>query len=168
MKYRQLTLTALYAALLCVVSPWVIPVGAVPITLASLGIFLISGLTDLRKSLFATAVYIVLGAIGLPVFSGFQGGAQALLGPTGGFIIGYLVIAGIICILKDKIGLVLTFCIATFVLYLIGTAWYMIITGAGFAASLTMCVLPFISVDVIKIIIACVSVKKLGRVLKGA
>lgn len=167
MKYKQLTLTALLSAVLCVISPWVIPVGAVPITLASFGVFMISGLTDFKKAFSAVLIYIILGTIGLPVFSGFQGGVQVVLGPTGGFIVGYLAAGVIISILKDKIGLILTFCIANSALYLIGTAWYMLITKAELAAALTVCVLPFIALDIIKIVIACLSLVRLRRVVKG-
>lgn len=168
MKYRQLTLTAMYAAVLCIISPWVIPAGAVPITLASLGVFMISGLTDFKKAFIATAVYVVLGMLGLPVFSGFQGGVQVIMGPTGGFILGYLAVAAIISILKDKIRLILTISIAIFTLYAMGAAWYMLVTGAEFKAALTVCVLPFVAVDVLKAVIACVSLPRLRRALKGA
>ncbi|MBQ8623995.1 MAG: biotin transporter BioY [Oscillospiraceae bacterium] len=168
MKYKNLTLTALYAAAMCVISPWVIPVGAVPITLASFGIYFIAGLTDIKKAIAAVSVYIMLGALGVPVFSGFAGGLQVLLGPTGGFIIGYLLATAIITILKDKIGLFSTICIATLAIYLVGTAWYMIVTKASFLISIVVCCLPFIVVDFIKIVLACILVPKLKHALKGA
>lgn len=168
MKYKNLTLTALYAAALCVVSPWVIPIGAVPITLASFAVYLVAGASDVKMALASVAVYILLGALGLPVFSGFAGGVQVLIGPTGGFVAGYLLSALIIAILKDKLNLFSTFCIGTLAIYLLGTAWYMLVTGAGFIAALIACCLPFIVVDLIKIALACVLVPRLKHALKGA
>lgn len=168
MKYKNLTLTALYAAAMCAASPWVIPVGPVPITLASLAVYLVSGIADAKKALTSVAVYVLLGALGLPVFSGFSGGVQVIVGPTGGFVVGYLLASVIISILKDKLNLFSTFCIGTLAIYLTGTAWYMVVTDTGFATAIVVCCLPFIVVDAVKITLACILVPKLKHALKGA
>lgn len=167
MKYRSLTLTALYAAIICILSPWVIPLSAVPITLGSFAVYVVSGVADLKKAFAAVGIYIILGAVGLPVFSGFQGGFQVVAGPTGGFIVGYLVMTLVICLLKGKIKLVFTYCIGTIALYAVGTAWYMVYTGAGVISAMVACVAPFLAVDAIKIALACGLVPKLKIALKG-
>lgn len=160
-------LSAVMAALLCVVSPWVIPIGAVPMSLASFMIYAVCALSDLKGSIAAVAIYVFLGAIGLPIFAGFAGGVQVILGPTGGYILGYLAAAVIIPILKDKIGLFITLCISTLAMYLCGTAWYMAVAEVKLAQAIAVCVLPFIAADIIKIILACVCVPKIRTALKG-
>ncbi len=167
MKYKNLMQSAIMAALLCVVSPWVIPIGAVPMTLASFMIYAICAICDVKRSITAVSIYVLLGAIGLPIFAGFSGGVQVILGPTGGYIMGYLVAAVMIPILKDKIRLFITFCISTLAIYLCGIAWYMTIAEVNFAQAMAVCVLPFIVADVIKMILACICVQKIKTALKG-
>ncbi len=167
MKYKNLMLSAIMAALLCVVSPWVIPIGAVPLSLASFVIYAVCALCDLKRSIAAVSIYVLLGAIGLPIFAGFVGGVQVILGPTGGYVLGYLVAAAIIPILKDKINLFITLCISTLVIYLCGTMWYMAVAEVKFAQAMAVCVLPFVVADIIKMVLACVCVPKIKTALKG-
>ena len=87
--YNQLV-AALLAALLAVISPFSVPLGAIPLTLATLGVYLAAVIGGAGFGTLAVAVYLMLGAVGLPVFSGFIGGVQAFLAPTGGFLLGYL------------------------------------------------------------------------------
>ena len=86
----QLCRIAIMAALLCVASPWSIPVGPIPISLATFVVYLIGIVLGWLDGTIAVAVYLLLGAIGLPVFSGGAGGFQKLIGATGGYLIGYL------------------------------------------------------------------------------
>ncbi len=90
-----MTQTALAAALICILSPFTImlPISPVPISLTIFAIYIAVYAVGMKWGLAATALYILIGLVGLPVFSGFSGGAGKLLGPTGGYIIGYLFVA---------------------------------------------------------------------------
>ena len=101
---KAMTLTAVCAAIICVIAPWQIPVGAVPITLATFAVYMISAVTGPIRAAAAVAIYIVLGSVGEPLFAGFKGGFNAVAGVTGGYIIGYLPCAFIIGLLCSKIS----------------------------------------------------------------
>jgi biotin transport system substrate-specific component len=109
-----------------------------------------------RTRVTATLVYIALGTVGLPVFSGFEGGIGKLIGPTGGFIWAYpfmvLVIAFSVKLFKKRSILSLSAGIlaATVICYAMGTLWYSRLTGNSFESSVAVCVLPFIPADLIK------------------
>ena len=160
---RNMVFTALFAALICVASPFSIQVGPIPITLATFAIYLTGAILGGKRGMVATAVYILIGAVGLPVFSGFRGGFGVLFGPTGGYIIGYIplvLITGIFAEMNAKkinraVVTVIGMILATAALYTFGTVWYMIVSGNDLVTALTACALPFIPGDAIKI--ACVT-----------
>ena len=155
--------TALFAALICVAAPFSIQVGPIPITLATFAIYLTGAILGGKRGMVATFVYIMLGAVGLPVFSGFRGGFGVLFGMTGGYIIGYIplvLITGIFAEMNTRkinraVVTVIGMILATAALYTFGTIWYMIVSGSDLVTSLTVCALPFIPGDAIKI--ACVT-----------
>ena len=168
---RQLTLCAVMAAVMCVIAPISIPIGPISITGGTLTIYLTACLLGPFRGLAATAGYLLAGFAGLPVFSNYLGGAGRLLGPTGGYLVGYLpmmLLAGSAAEYafrrfggKGKKGqvpaLILQFLgmtLATAVLYAFGTAWYCVQAGAGLQAALAACVLPFIPFDLMKIVLA--------------
>ena len=131
---QNLTLTALMAAVLCIVGPIVLPIGMVPMSFANMAIYLTIILLDKKKALISTTIYLLIGLVGLPVFAGFSAGAGKLFGPTGGYLIGYLAlsfIGGILletgkCHGKRKIwNQILALSMGTISLYLIGTLWLM-------------------------------------------
>ena len=108
----------------------------------------------------------MLGAVGLPVFSNFSGGVQKLFGVTGGYIIGYLALAGIVslmtCTINKKYTYPLSMILGTVVLYLIGTVWFIVQTDSAVGAALMSCVVPFIPGDLVKIAAAsvlCINLK---------
>lgn len=153
-----LTMTAAAAAALCVIGPWAIPVGAVPLSLTLLAVYLTAFLLTPGQMVGAVGVYLLLGAVGLPVFSGFSGGLGVLAGPTGGYLVGYLP-AGVLCALAARrkrgqrvAGMVL----ATAVVYLTGTAWYCLQSGVALLPALAVCVLPFLPGDGVKLAAALV------------
>lgn len=160
---KKLCFTALWTAIICIVSPFSIPVFSVPITFSTIAIFLSALLLGKTYGTISVAVYIALGAIGLPVFSGFLGGMGVLLGPTGGFIIGYAVCAFVIGLLyqKTKISPFIIMAIATLIIYLLGLAWYMVVTNSNFIVALLVCVVPFILIDAIKILLTTILLKYL-------
>lgn len=156
---KTLTYTALLSAILCIVSPLTIPIGAVPISFTTLIIFITASIVDYKISTLATIVYILIGVVGLPVFSNFQGGISVLFNGTGGFILGYTLCAFITSFLVKKSKgrksvYLLAMIISTLILYIIGTAWFVIITKVDIKSAIIVCVLPFILFDAIKIIIA--------------
>ncbi len=101
-KTRMITYTALLAALLCVLSPWAIPVGPVPISLGLLAVYIVSSLINFKYGAVAVTVFVLLGAFGVPVFTGFTGGFAKVAGPTGGYILGYLPCSLIIGLFVDR------------------------------------------------------------------
>jgi len=163
-KTRNLALTAVFAAILCVVAPFSLPIGPIPISLATLAIYIAAGVLGAPRAALSVAVYIALGAIGLPVFTGFSGGLPKIVGATGGYIAGYIplaLITGIAPRLTQKRGLDIAVFIAfavlgTAVLYALGTAWFLFQTGNTLAFALGACVVPFVPGDLIKIAIAAV------------
>jgi len=115
-------------------------------------------------------LYVIIGAIGVPVFSGFEGGFQKIAGVTGGFIIGYIPCAlstGLIVELSGKKlwSYATGMAVGTILLYICGAAWFMLQTGSPLAVSLALCVTPFLIGDAIKIILACIAAPKLRSAL---
>ena len=157
-KTQNITLIALMSAILCIIGPFVIPIGMVPMSLTNLVIYLTIILLDKKRATISVAVYLLIGFVGLPVFAGFTGGAGKLLGPTGGYLIGYLVLSLVAGTILEKIEKVkiLALSMGTIGLYLIGTMWLMFQSKLSFMSALTVGVLPFVVFDVIKILIAVV------------
>lgn len=167
MKTKQLVRIALMAAVLCVLAPWKIPVGPIPITLASFGVYLAAGVLGPLEGTIAVVVYVLLGAVGVPVFSGFTGGAGCLLGLTGGYILGYIPCAAVSGLLMGRNAPLwrraLALVAGTAVLYALGTAMYCIQSGKALAAALAACVLPFLPLDAVKIAVCAVALPLLWR-----
>lgn len=154
-----LTTIALMAAVTCVVGPLTIPIGPVPVSLVPLVIFLSVYILGTKKGTLSLLIYLLIGAVGVPVFSGFTGGIGKLAGPTGGYIIGYILMALIagwfIHRFYDTVALqFLGMILGLAVLYAFGTAWLAYSAEMTFAAALAIGVLPFIIFDLIKIVIA--------------
>ncbi len=172
-KTTYLALCGLFAALTAVCSYITIPLGftPVPMTLGTLGVFLAGGLLGKKYGTISIAVYVLMGAVGIPVFAGFQAGIGVLAGPTGGFIIGYIPAAFIIGCGVDASaaaagGRKLALCIGAMILglaacYVLGILWFLILTGTGLWASLVACVFPFIPADGVKILAALILVRRL-------
>ena len=163
---RDLTYIAVFAALLAVCS-WISIPAAVPFTLQTLGIFLAVGLLGGRRGTLVVLVYILMAAVGLPVLSGFRGGVGALLGNTGGYVLGFLLSAVVMWALElwvQGLGMVL----GLLVCYAFGTAWFMALyIRANGAVSLWTvlgwCVIPFILPDLLKIAGALALTARLRR-----
>ncbi len=165
-KLREMVFIAVMTAVICVVSPFSIPIGPVPVSLSILAIFFALYVLGIKKGLISCALYILIGFIGVPVFSGFGSGAAKLLGPTGGYIIGYLFLAAIAGFFIDKfypsrviafLGMIL----GVAVCYAFGTAWYMWQSQSALYPALTVCVLHFIPFDLVKAVIAVLAGPKI-------
>ena len=153
----------IFAALMAVCS-WISVPSVVPFTLQTFGVFLACLVLGGRRGMIAVVVYILLGAIGLPVFAGFRGGLGSLLGSTGGYIIGFILSALIIWAM-EKISrgntflTMLSLVLGLLACYAAGTVWFMVVysraNGAvGLMTTLSWCVIPFIIPDLAKIFLA--------------
>ena len=157
----KLVRIALMAAILCILGPISFPIAisAVPISLSILGIFLTLIIIDPQEAIISIIVYIILGLVGLPVFSNFTGGVSKLFGPTGGYIIGYIPLALISWFFISKFNRKLVFICVGLILgtaacYALGTCWLSISAGMTFRDALFAGVIPFIPLDIAKLVIA--------------
>lgn len=179
-KILQMTLIAVMAAMICVVAPFSIPLPftLVPISFTNLMIYIAVFALGWKRGTLSYVLYLLIGLVGIPVFSGFTGGPAKLVGPTGGYLIGFVFTAiatGIIidfasrkeCSTKSKTTLfrivlyVAGMLLGLFICYVFGTAWYMLQQGMEFRAAyinsvLAVCVIPFLPGDAMKIVIAIV------------
>ena len=157
MKTRDMTLIAVMAALICVAGPLTIPAGPIPLSLATFAVYMAGSVLGKKKGTIAVALYLAIGVIGVPVFSGFSGGFQKLAGVTGGYLVGYLpcaYLAGAGVEQREKTGWwfhVLMMAIGTILLYTVGTAVFMLHTGNALGSALSLCVIPFLPGDAVKI-----------------
>lgn len=172
---KELAFTALMAVIIAVCS-WISIPTTVPFTLQTFGVFCALGLLGGKRGTFAVLVYIILGAVGVPVFAGFSGGIGVLFGSTGGYIIGFLLSAIAYWIITKAFGdklpvMIIAMAVGLLVCYAFGTAWFMFVyaknTGAiGLTTALGWCVFPFIIPDAIKIACAILLTKRLGKYVK--
>lgn len=159
---RNLVLCAVCAAVTCILAPLSIPLaGGVPISLATFAVMLSGVLLGGSMGALSQLIYILLGAVGLPVFAGWTGGIGNVLGMTGGYIIGYIPLAWLTGLIYKKYSrsakkqekvlfMILGMTVGNIVLYILGTAWFMFVTGMTLKASLAACVFPFIPGNIIK------------------
>ena len=169
-RTKDIALIALFTALLAVCS-WISVPTAIPFTMQTFGVFLTIGLLGGKRGTAAILTYLLLGAVGLPVFSGFTGGIGHILGPTGGYILGFILTALLMWLAEALMGKSLKVLAASMVAgliicYAFGTAWFIIVytknTGEiGLATALSWCVIPYIIPDVIKIVLALMLTKRL-------
>lgn len=172
LKTKDLALCALFAALIAVCA-WISIPATVPFTLQTFAIFAALGLLGGKRGTVAVAVYLLLGAIGVPVFAGFQGGIGALLGTTGGYLLGFLLTALIVWGMEAHFGsktgvFLLSAVLGMLVCYAFGTAWYLVVyartKGAiSLATALGWCVVPFLIPDAVKIALAVLLRGRLKR-----
>ena len=153
---KSMAFTAIMAALICIAAPFSIPMpSAVPISMATFAVYLCGALLGKAKGCAAVAVYILLGGIGLPVFSGFIGGFGAIAGITGGYIIGYVPCAFLSGIFAERssrpVVIAAGMLLGTLALYAVGTVWFIIVTGTEPLPAITACVIPYLPADGVKI-----------------
>jgi len=156
---RQLTLIGVMAAVTCILGPLSLPIGVVPISLTNLAIYFAIYALGGKRGTLSYIVYLFIGLVGLPVFSGFSGGLPKLFGPTGGYLIGFVFMAFISGIFIDKFSNKIYMCflgmvLGTIVTYIFGTAWLAYEAHMTFNKALAVGVLPFIPGDIVKITIA--------------
>ncbi|MDR0531840.1 MAG: biotin transporter BioY [Oscillospiraceae bacterium] len=168
----SLALTALFAALSAALSQLSIPLGAVPIVLTQVSIFLAAGLLGWKWGTLSQLLFVAMGALGLPVFAGFKGGPGALFGPTGGFLIGYLLAALAAGLLMDKFGrsfkTVLPICVlAALLIYVPGLPWLAHAAHlVGLKKILAAGMLPYLPGDALKIALCALLIPRLYPLIK--
>ena len=174
LRTRELAMAAMAAALLTVCSwisvPSLLPT-MVPFTMQTFAVCLIAALLGLRLGLWSVGCYLLLGAVGVPVFAGFKGGIAALLGVTGGYIVGFLFTALVVGLAVERLGrgvpvLLLSMAAGVLLCYAFGTAWFVLVyTRSGGAvsvgAALAWCVLPYLIPDAVKIALAAFLTRRL-------
>ena len=155
---RNLTRCALCAALLCLCSWIAIPLPGISITMQTFGICFTLQLLEGSRGTLTILAYLLLGCVGLPVFTGFQGGFGVLLGPTGGYLFGFLVVALIFWVTESRIPRHVSIFLGLLGCYICGTCWYTIgylhAGIQGIPAALLTCVVPYIIPDVVKAVLA--------------
>lgn len=150
---------AFFSAFLIIMSKIVIslPFTPVPFTLQLVGVFLIGLLLSPFEAAFAVAVYLFIGAVGLPVFAK-GGGLAYILGPTGGFLYGFLIASPFVSLLYRKFrsfgGAIISCLVGLFIIYFFGALHLAQVSGKGFSFVLSAAVIPFIPFDIVKAIIA--------------
>ena len=181
---RDLALIPVSAALITICSWISIPLGPVPFTLQTLGILAVMLTIGGRRGTIAGLVYLALGACGVPVFAGFKGGIVSFIGPTGGFLIGFVIAALVYWLLEKALfkrlmntpvktwifGL-LGFVIFEVVMYVIGVIWFMTVYAAqtgpvGLATVMGWCVIPFIIPDIVKMIVAVLIGERASKLIR--
>jgi len=169
-----MAVVAMMAAVLCVLAPFSIPIGPIPISLATFGLYLVVIILGRKNATIVCLMYLLIGFVGLPVFSGFSGGLVKVFGPTGGYLWGYLLLTTIAGWFVDKfpgkrgmcaLGLML----GTAACYVVGTIWLEVQMRFDFWTALMAGVVPFLVGDLIKIVMAvwignsiCGQIKKAG------
>lgn len=158
-KTYTYALTALGAAIIAVLAQLTIPLPLVPITGQTLAIGLVVTILGTRNGTFAVLLYILLGAAGLPVFAGFTGGLSKVVGPTGGYIVGFLPTAIIMGVYLKKFGTtygqaIVANMIGMVVTLAFGTVWLKIVAELSWTAAFMGGVAPFIIGGILKGVLA--------------
>ena len=176
MKKNRLTVKDMawcgIGAALLAISAWIsIPMPQVSFTMQSFAVFFLLGLLGGRLGTVSIGIYLLLGLVGLPVFSGFRGGVGVLLGVTGGYIWGFLLAGLLYWAVTAVFGQTTRIRLAAMILgmaacYVCGTLWYQQLYGGSFWAVITACVLPYLLPDGAKILLALSLAGRLNKIIK--
>ena len=175
MRTVDMAYIAMFAVVMAVCA-WISIPAAVPFTLQTLGVFLAVGMLGGKRGTLAVLIYLLLGAVGMPVFAGFNGGLGYMLGSTGGYIVGFLLSALTMWGFEAALGrktwvLAVSMVLGLAVCYAFGTAWFMVVYARnsgpiGLMTALGWCVIPYIVPDLVKIALALVLQKVLSQAIR--
>ena len=160
-----MVLCSLFAALTAVCAWIAIPLPPISFTMQTFAVLLTLGILGGKWGTASILLYLMLGIVGLPVFSGFRGGASALLDATGGFLWGFLA-AGLLYWVLERLGKLPAMICAMLVCYLCGSWWFSVYSGAGIGVSLMTCVVPWLIPDGVKLGLAYTLSGRIGKHLK--
>lgn len=169
----DLVYSAFFAVLIAVCA-WVsvpVPKPFVPFTMQTFGVFAALLCLDGRRGLYSVLVYLLLGAVGLPVFTGFRGGAGVLFDATGGYLIGFVALALVYRALRGRIGGVAACAVGLAVCYAFGTAWFVALYASAkgpisVGTALGWCVAPFVVPDALKLCLAALLSRRVAPLMK--
>jgi biotin transport system substrate-specific component len=170
-KLRMMVLTSFMAALTAVGAYIHVPIGPVPIVLSTLFVLLSGLLFGSRWGLVSMALYLFVGAIGIPVFAGGKGGFAHFFGPTGGYLFGYVLAAWVAGLISEHprgllildIGAVL---VGSLAIYGLGVPWLKMVTQMSWVKTLLVGMVPFLIGDAIKAVVAVVLARSVRPILK--
>ena len=175
MRTVDMAYIAMFAVVMAVCA-WISIPAAVPFTLQTLGVFLAVGMLGGKRGTLAVLIYLLLGAVGMPVFAGFNGGLGYMLGSTGGYIVGFLLSALTMWGFEAALGrktwvLAVSMVLGLAVCYAFGTAWFMVVYARnsgpiGLMTALGWCVIPYIVPDLVKIALALLLQKLLSAAIR--
>ena len=174
LSVRDLARISMMTALMAVCA-WITVPFAIPFTMQTFGMFVTLRLLGGRKGTFAIGLYILLGAVGVPVFSGFGAGFGVLAGPTGGYIAGFLLTGLLYCAAKplrtSRLRENMTLAAGLLVCYAFGTVWFCVVKGnagspIGFLQAVSICVLPYLIPDALKLFLADQIASRVKRALR--
>lgn len=170
-RTKMLAYIALSVSLIAVCS-WISIPTAIPFTMQTFAIFAVLGLLGGKRGTLAILSYLFLGVFGLPVFSGFQGGVGVLLGSTGGYLIGFLIMGFVYWLLTKLLGtslwvMAFSMVLGLLLLYAFGSIWFLLVytNNAGATGLLTVlgwCVFPFVLPDLLKLLLALLLIRRLS------
>lgn len=175
-KTYDMAYIAIFTVLIAICS-WISIPMEIPFTLQTFAVFLAVAVLGGKRGTLSVVVYVLLGAVGVPVFAGFSGGMGIIMNNTGGYIIGFIFSALAMWLIESLLGRkmwvqALSMVVGLLICYAFGTAWFMLVymrsTGAvGLMTVLGWCVIPFIIPDVVKIVLALILSNTLRRPLAG-
>ena len=161
LSIQEICLIAIMTAITAVMAQISIPLPMmVPMTMQTFAVTLAGIILGAKCGSIAMGVYLLLGAVGVPVFSGFKGGLQSLIGPTGGFLLSFPIMAYIIGkgieLRRQKGMFTLLLCVGTIANYVVGVLMYCVVMESSVWTAITACVLPFVPSAIIKAVLASV------------
>ncbi len=170
-KTHSLVFIALFGAIISIIS--IIPTGiyilGVPATLQTFAVAMTAYLLGSKNGMNSTLIYILLGLIGLPVFSGFKGGPGVLLSVTGGYIIGFIpfsLVLGATKQIKSKVKIAIVSFMGLLICYIIGTVWFSIVSKTSFFTAFIVILLPYIPKDILCMVAAYIVAAKIKKSIK--
>lgn len=172
-KVYTLTKLAMSVAILCILGPIIIPLpfSPVPISVTQIAIYISIYILGYKLATYSVIIYILMGLVGLPIFSGYSGGLHKLAGPTGGYIIGFIFLSFVTGIFIDNYSdniclTIIGYIIGNLICYIIGTIWLSYNNNILFKSAILIGICPYIIADILKVIISIMLGNKLRKLLQ--
>ena len=159
---RNMVRAAFFAGAMAVCAWLAVPISDIGLTMQTFGVFLALGLLGGKWGTVSIGIYLLMGLVGLPVFSGFRGGPGMLFGVTGGYLWGFLA-SGLVYWALERVGKLPGFVCGLLACYACGTLWFLQYSGGGLAFVLLRCVVPYLIPDLLKLCLAWSLSRRLHR-----
>ena len=164
---REMTFVAIFSSVIAIISQISIPMpSAVPLTIQLFAVALAGYFLNFREAALSVLIYVLLGVVGIPVFSGFKGGFYVLVGPTGGFIWGFIIVAILCSVFSYSVLAIPVGIFSVLVCHALGVVQYMILSNVGFWASAISVSLPYIVKDMVLVLLAYAVNLKIKKQIK--